>query len=82
MGNKSLTVRQQEVLDLLVKYQNEHGYAPTITELARLMGVASSNAAAQQLRALHRKGAISLIPAAHRGISIINQAPQLAQEGK
>ena len=77
---KQLTVRQQEVFDLLVKYQNEHGYAPTITELARLMGVASSNAAAQQLRALHRKGAINLIPAAHRGISINNQAPQLAPE--
>ena len=46
---KQLTVRQQEVFDLLVKYQSEHGYAPTITELARLMGVASSNAAAQQL---------------------------------
>lgn len=75
---KQLTERQQEVLDLLVKYQNEHGYAPTITELARLMGVASSNAAAQQLRALNRKGAISLIPAAHRGISINNQTPQLA----
>lgn len=79
---KQLTVRQQEVLDLLVKYQNEHGYAPTITELARLMGVASQNAAAQQLRALHRKGAISLIPGAHRGISINNQAPQPVQEGE
>lgn len=73
---KQLTVRQQEVLDLLEKYQNEHGYAPTITELARLMGVVSPNAATQQLRALQRKGAITIIPRSHRGISINCQPPQ------
>jgi len=80
--NKALTVRQQEVFDLLVKYQSEHGYAPTISELASLMGVVSPNAAALQLRALQRKEAITIVPGAHRGIKINSQPPQLIPEGK
>ncbi len=79
---KTLTIRQQEVLDLLLKYQSEHGYPPTISELSRLMGVMSPNAAALQLRALQRKEAITIVPGAHRGIKINSQPPQLVPEDK
>ncbi|CAM8681613.1 hypothetical protein [Leclercia sp. M-A074-M] len=79
---KTLTIRQQEVLDLLLKYQSEHGYPPTISELSRLMGVVSPNAAALQLRALQRKEAITIVPGAHRGIKINSQPPQLVSEDK
>ena len=79
---KTLTIRQQEVLDLLLKYQSEHGYPPTISELSRLMGVVSPNAAALQLRALQRKEAITIVPGAHRGIKINSQTPQLVSEDK
>lgn len=70
MGNKSLTVRQQEVFDLLVRFYKERGYAPSNAELARMMGVASVNAAADMLRSLQRKGAISITPGVSRGITI------------
>jgi len=80
--NRSLTLRQQEVFDLLVKYQSEHGYPPTISELSRLMGVVSPNAAALQLRALQRKEAITIVPGAHRGIKINSQPSQMIPEGK
>ncbi|MCZ7840720.1 hypothetical protein LRB91_18135 [Leclercia adecarboxylata] len=79
---KTLTIRQQEVLDLLLKYQSDHGYPPTISELSRLMGVVSPNAAALQLRALQRKEAITIVPGAHRGIKINSQPPQPVPEGK
>ncbi|WP_144817353.1 LexA family transcriptional regulator [Enterobacter sp. DE0047] len=70
MGNKLLTVRQQEVFDLLVKFQKEHGYPPSNAEVARMMGAASVNAAADMLRSLQRKGAISIAPGVSRGITI------------
>lgn len=67
---KQLTVRQQEVFDLLVKFQKEHGYPPSNAEVARMMGAASVNAAADMLRTLQRKGAITLTPGVSRGITI------------
>ncbi|WPO93786.1 LexA family transcriptional regulator [Buttiauxella sp. HR94] len=67
---KQLTVRQQEVFDLLVKFQKQHGYPPSNAEVARMMGAASVNAAADMLRSLQRKGAISISPGVSRGITI------------
>lgn len=67
---KQLTVRQQEVFDLLVKFQKEHGYPPSNVEVARMMGAASVNAAADMLRSLQRKGAITITPGVSRGITI------------
>lgn len=34
----SLTSRQQEVLDLLIKYQRKHGFPPTTFELTGMLG--------------------------------------------
>lgn len=73
MGNKPLTVRQREVFDLLVAYQKTHGYSPSQKEVADLMGASSPNAATDMLRALQRKGAITLVPGVSRGISINSQ---------
>lgn len=67
---KQLTVRQQEVFDLLVKFQKQHGFPPSNAEVARMMGAASVNAAADMLRTLQRKGAITLTPGVSRGITI------------
>lgn len=71
----TLTTRQQHVLDLLVAYQREHGFPPTNFELAGLLGCSSPNAAADHLRALEKKGAISITRGVSRGISI-TQAKQ------
>lgn len=73
MGNKTLTVRQREVFDLLVAFQKTHGYPPSQKEVADLMGASSANAATDMLRALQRKGAITLAPGVIRGISINSQ---------
>lgn len=65
-----LTPRQQETLDLLVGYVNSNGYPPTCQELAELLGVASANAAFSHLKALQRKGFITLSTGISRGIRI------------
>lgn len=73
---KTLTIRQQEVLDLLVDYQKEHGFPPTVSELAGLMGCSSQNSARDTLLILQRKGAITITPGVSRGISITGQLPE------
>ncbi|EPD0174691.1 hypothetical protein [Klebsiella variicola] len=42
LSSSKLTFRQQEVFDLLVAYINQHGYPPTLSELAGMLGVSSS----------------------------------------
>lgn len=66
----SLTLRQQEVLDLLIEYQSKHGFPPTTYELTGMLGCRSPNAAATHLKALERKGAIKITRGVSRGISI------------
>jgi len=74
-----LTNRQQQVYDMVASYHQQHGIAPTNAELAVMMGASSPNAAAEHLRALQRKGVISIIPHVSRGI-ILNTKPAAPNE--
>ena len=49
----------------------ENGIAPTHAELAELLGVSSTKAAADHLKALAKKGAIRLHSEKTRGIQIL-----------
>lgn len=73
---KGLTVRQQEVLELIGAHINIEGYPPTRQELARMMGCASPNAAEAHLRALEKKGAVVMFKGISRGIKIVEQVSQ------
>lgn len=66
-----LTPRQSEVLDAIVLYKDRTGFPPTILELAGLIGCASPNAAAEHVKALKKKGYISIAPEAARGITVV-----------
>ncbi len=68
--NIKLTDRQQQVLDLLISFRKEHGFPPTILELAEILGCSSPNAAAEHLRALEKKGVIIRFRGTSRGIYI------------
>lgn len=71
-----LTNRQSEVLSTIKDYQSRLGFPPTVKELAELIGVSSPNAAAEHVKALKKKGYISIAPGAARGISLIEQKPK------
>ncbi|MGX5174301.1 transcriptional repressor LexA [Aliikangiella sp. IMCC44653] len=71
---KELTNRQSEVFEILKKYVEEFGIAPTHVELAELIGVSSSKAAADHLKALEKKNVIKIYADKPRGIQIINAA--------
>jgi len=67
---EKVTPRQQEVLDLIQEVIDETGMPPTRAEIAETLGFKSANAAEEHLRALARKGMITLLPGAARGIRI------------
>lgn len=51
-----MTRRQQMVLDFIKSSIDERGYPPTLREIGRHMGIPSTNAVNDHLRALERKG--------------------------
>src|SRR5690606_20291300 len=55
-----LTARQQEILNLIKAAVDRTGFPPTRAEIAAALGFKSPNAAEDHLRALARKGAITL----------------------
>ena len=54
----SLTSRQKEIYDFLLKTIREKGYAPSIPEIGRQFQIASTNGVADHLKALEKKGYI------------------------
>ena len=69
---KDLTSRQKEILQLIRDYLNEKGFPPTRADISRTLGFKSPNAAEQHLRAIEKKGFISILSGASRGI-ILNK---------
>jgi repressor LexA len=66
----TLTARQAEILEAIRAHIAEHRRPPSRPELARIMGLASTNGIFKHLAALERKGAIELSPGLARGIRI------------
>jgi repressor LexA len=65
-----LTSRQAEILEVIRQHLAEHGRPPSRPELARALGIASTNAVFKHLAALERKGAIALDAGLARGIRV------------
>lgn len=66
-----LTARQAEILEIIRNYIAETGRPPSRPELAKMLGIASTNGVFKHLDALARKGAIELAPHAARGIKVM-----------
>ena len=69
-----LTPRQQEILDLIAQTIERTGFPPTRAEIALALGFRSPNAAEDHLKALAKKGAITLTAGASRGIRLTHAA--------
>jgi repressor LexA len=73
MENQPLTARQAEILQAIREHVAETGVPPSRPELARALGISSTNGVFKHLDALARKGAIELIPNAARGIRVVEE---------
>ncbi|MDX1811225.1 MAG: transcriptional repressor LexA [Gammaproteobacteria bacterium] len=67
---EKLTARQSEILDVIKASIKETGFPPTRAEIAEAFGFKSANAAEDHLRALERKGYITILPGSSRGIQV------------
>ena len=70
-----ITAQQQKVLDCIEVYIKETGFPPTRLEICNELGFKSPNAAEMHLRALEKKGIISIKSGSSRGIVLNNKIP-------
>jgi repressor LexA len=66
-----LTSRQQKVLEFLGRHLRQHGFPPTLRDIAAYLGVASTFGVTRHLDALEKKGWIRRQAGGSRGITIL-----------
>ena len=76
---KEITTQQQRVLDCIQVYLNKTGFPPTRADICKELGFKSPNSAETHLRALEKKGFISIESGTSRGISIIGSSSSSAE---
>ena len=79
---KKITSQQQRVLDCIQIYINKTGFPPTRANICKELGFKSPNSAETHLRALEKKGFISIESGASRGISIINNQEHISNNNE
>jgi repressor LexA len=75
----SLTPRQERLLRFIETSIAKQGYAPTLQEMARAMGIASLQGVKDHLAALERKGYLRRSPGRRRAITVVR--PLASPEG-
>lgn len=73
---ESLPARQREVLRLIVELTNDQGYPPTLSDLAKAMGLKNRMTVHQHVTALKNKGLVSWEPGLNRSLRVIGAAQQ------
>jgi repressor LexA len=66
----TLTSRQKEIYDFLLKTIREKGFAPSINEIGRRFKIASTNGVSDHLKALEKKGYIRRV--GKRALEVVN----------
>ncbi len=75
----SLTERQQAILDFIRDFSRKTQYPPTIREIAKSVGISSTNAVNYNLNVLEKQGLIARDKTVSRGIKLVNETPRLIQ---
>lgn len=75
-----LTERQEEVLRFIAAFQREHGFSPTLREIGKALGMASTNGVFEHLQALEKKGALAREPRIARTLRILGEVPGPREE--
>ena len=70
---RNLTSRQSEIFEFIKKEIEFNGHPPTRSEIAKVFGFKSPNAAEDHIKALKKKGVLNIVSGASRGISIVRE---------
>ena len=71
---KDLTKRQQEIFDFIKKYSAGHGYPPTVRDIGKAVGLASSSTVHAHLANLEKLGLVRRDPTKPRAIELLDRA--------
>jgi len=77
---ETLPARQKDVLKLIVSLSEEHGYPPTLAELAKAMGLRNRMTVHQHVAALKKKGFVHWEPGLNRSLKVVGSCSRQAQE--
>jgi repressor LexA len=66
-----LTKRQQEIFDFIKRYAGRYGYPPTVREIGKAVGLASSSTVHAHLANLEKYGVLKRNPAKPRAIELM-----------
>ena len=73
-----LTKRQQEILDFIRQYSEEQGYPPTVRDIGKAVGLASSSTVHQHLGNLEQLGLLRRDPSKPRALELLDRVVQRA----
>ena len=71
---KDLTKRQQEIFDFIKKYSARYGYPPTVRDIGKAVGLASSSTVHAHLANLEKAGLLRRDPSKPRAIEMLDRA--------
>jgi repressor LexA len=75
-----LTKRQQEIFDFIRKYSARYGYPPTVRDIGKAVGLASSSTVHAHLANLEKIGLLRRDPSKPRAIELLDRAVGTAVE--
>jgi repressor LexA len=73
-GDMDLTKRQREIFEFIRKYSAKYGYPPTVRDIGKAVGLASSSTVHAHLSNLEKIGLLRRDPAKPRAIELLDRA--------
>lgn len=74
MVELNLTKRQQEIFDFIKRYSARYGYPPTVRDIGKAVGLASSSTVHAHLANLEKAGLLRRDPSKPRAIEMLDKA--------
>jgi len=71
---KELTKRQQEIFDFIKSYSANYGYPPTVRDIGKAVGLASSSTVHAHLANLEKAGLLRRDPSKPRALEMLDKA--------
>jgi repressor LexA len=76
-----LTKRQQEIFDFIKRYSAKYGYPPTVRDIGKAVGLASSSTVHAHLANLEKLGLLRRDPTKPRALELLDRAAAGLQAG-
>jgi repressor LexA len=75
-----LTKRQQEIFDFIKRYSEQNGYPPTVRDIGKAVGLASSSTVHAHLANLEKLGLLRRDPTKPRAMELLDRAGAMMRE--